>query len=71
MYDVSSSPTQLADDIKSFMQKISAKADQELLTHYPSAWPARSVVQTVSGTRDRSVIVVPGDPTQPFDERQV
>lgn len=71
LYDVNSSPTQLADDIKSFMQKISVKADQELLTHYPTAWPARLVVQTVSGTRDRSVIVVPGDPTQPFDERQI
>jgi 2-methylcitrate dehydratase PrpD len=53
------------------MQKISVAADQALLSHYPKAWPARVVVHARTGTYERLVLYVPGDPQRPFDDRQV
>jgi len=59
------------ENMKGFMAKISVKADEELLRHYPKSWPARLVVATASGKREKLVLHVPGDPERPSDELQV
>jgi 2-methylcitrate dehydratase PrpD len=59
------------EDVKEFMAKISVRADEELLQHYPRSWPARLAVATSSGKREKLVLHVPGDPERPFDELQV
>jgi 2-methylcitrate dehydratase PrpD len=61
----------LPEAIAGFMSKISVKADEELLRHYPRSWPARLAVTTPSGKREKVVLHVPGDPERPFDELQV
>jgi 2-methylcitrate dehydratase PrpD len=71
LYDVGSSASELPDDMRLFMQRVSVMADQTLLTYYPRVWPARIVVHAAGGRRERLVIAVPGDPQRPFDERQV
>jgi len=69
--DVGQAPDQIAVGIQTFMAKISVKADEELLRHYPKSWPARLVVSLPSGKSERLVLHVPGDPERPFDELQV
>jgi len=69
--DVRQTPTSVPAEIRDFMAKISAWADEDLLRHYPKSWPARVVV-TVSGERsEKTVLHVPGDPERAFDESQV
>ena len=69
--DVRQTPTAVPAEIRDFMAKISAWADEDLLRHYPKSWPARVVV-TVSGERsEKTVLHVPGDPERAFDESQV
>jgi 2-methylcitrate dehydratase PrpD len=69
--DIGQAPDGIAVGIKTFMAKISVKADEELLRHYPKSWPARLVVSLPSGKSERLVLHVPGDPERPFDEPQV
>jgi 2-methylcitrate dehydratase PrpD len=61
----------VSGEIGSFMAKVSVKADDDLLHHYPKSWPARLGVTTPTGKHERLVIHVPGDPERPFDEREV
>jgi 2-methylcitrate dehydratase PrpD len=67
VYDLRQSPSDLAPEMKSFMARIRVEADGALLASYPAAWPARVSVATKSGTYERSVVHVPGDPDRPFD----
>src|SRR5207247_737216 len=69
--DIERAPDGIPVGIQTFMAKISVKADEELLRHYPKSWPARLVVSLPSGRSERLVLHVPGDPERPFDETQV
>jgi len=69
--DVRQTPASFPEGIGDFMAKISVGADEDLLQHYPKAWPARLVVSASAGERERLVLHVPGDPERPFDELQV
>ena len=71
MLDIERAPDEIPEGIRIFMTKISVKADEELLRHYPKSWPARLVVLVPSGSREKLVLNVPGDPERPFDEPQV
>ena len=69
--DVRQTPESVPGEIRDFMAKISVRADEGLLRHYPKSWPAHLVVTTASTRREKLVLHVPGDPERPFDESQV
>jgi 2-methylcitrate dehydratase PrpD len=69
--DIEQAAEEIPERIQAFMTKVSVKADDELLRHYPKSWPARLVVSVPSGKREKLVLHVPGDPERPFDEVQV
>ena len=69
--DVRQTPESVPAEILDFMAKISVRADEDLLRHYPKSWPARVVVTTANARREKLVLHVPGDPERPFDESQV
>ena len=69
--DVKEAPRAISEKIRSFMSRVTVKADEGLLEHYPKSWPARLVVSVPSGKQDKLVLHVPGDPERPFDEPQV
>jgi 2-methylcitrate dehydratase PrpD len=46
--DTTHMPEKLPEAISGFMAKISVKADEDLLRHYPESWPARLVELQVS-----------------------
>jgi 2-methylcitrate dehydratase PrpD len=71
LFDLKQAPERVSGEIGAFMAKVTVKADDGLLHHYPRSWPARIEVTTPRGTRERLVIHVPGDPQRPFDESQV
>jgi len=64
-------PASVPASIADFMAKVSVKADEDLLQHYPKSWPARVTVAAAAGKRDKLVLHVPGDPGRPFDESRV
>src|SRR5882762_1924420 len=53
MLDVKQAPDSVSDEIGAFMGRVSVKADDELLRHYPECWPARVRVTASGGKRDR------------------
>jgi 2-methylcitrate dehydratase PrpD len=63
-FDVQQSPTELSSAARGFMSKIKVAADDGLLAEYPRAWPARMRVVASSGTHERTVTHVPGDPAR-------
>jgi 2-methylcitrate dehydratase PrpD len=69
--DVKEAPKAVSEKISTFMSRVTVKADEELLRHYPKSWPARLVVSVPSGEREKLVLHVPGDPERPFEEFQV
>ena len=69
--DIEQAPDGIPERIQDFMTKVSVKADEELLRHYPKSWPAKLVVFVPSGKHEKVVLQVPGDPQRPFDETQV
>ncbi|HMG60277.1 MAG TPA: MmgE/PrpD family protein [Burkholderiales bacterium] len=71
MLDIEQAPDGIPERIQTFMTKVSVKADEELLRHYPKSWPAKLVVSVPSGKREKLVLHVPGDPERPFGESQV
>jgi len=64
-------PKAISEKIRIFMSRVTVKADEDLLGHYPKSWPARLVVAVPSGKQEKLVLHVPGDPERPFDEVQV
>ncbi len=70
-FDVKQVPERVSGEIGAFMAKVTVKADDDLLHHYPKSWPARLGVTTPTGKHERVVIHVPGDPERPFDEREI
>ena len=69
--DVRQTPESVPAEIRDFMAKISVRADEDLLRHYPKSWPARVAVTAASTRHEKLVLHVPGDPERPFDESQV
>ena len=69
--DVRQTPESVPAEIRDFMAKISVRADEGLLRHYPKSWPARVAVTTPSARREKLVLHVPGDPERTLDESQV
>ena len=69
--DAKEAPKAISEKIRIFMSKVTVKADEDLLGHYPGSWPARLVVSVPSGKQEKLVLHVPGDPERPFDEPQV
>lgn len=73
--DASLDPAQVRDSLprvmEVFMTRISVRPDDDLLRHYPQAWPALVSVETRKGRREKLVLHVPGDPERAFDELQV
>lgn len=63
-FDIAQSPPSIPEPVRAFMAKVTVAADAALLAHYPAAWPARVVVRTADGTRERLVLNVPGDPAR-------
>lgn len=70
-FDISQSPPSLPAPVRDFMAKVTVVADPALLAHYPAAWPARLVVRTAAGARERLVLHVPGDPARPLSEAEL
>jgi len=69
--DVRQTPESVPAEIRDFMAKISVRADEDLLRHYPKSWPARVAVTTASARHEKLVLHVPGDPERTLDESQV
>jgi 2-methylcitrate dehydratase PrpD len=73
--DASLDPRQVREamppEMKQLMERTSVKADEDLLRHYPNAWPALVSVETPRVNREKLVLYVPGDPERAFDEFQV
>jgi 2-methylcitrate dehydratase PrpD len=69
--DVRQTPQSLPSDIVEFMEKVSVKADESLMHHYPKSWPARVAVTAAGEAREKTVLHVPGDPERPLDESQI
>jgi 2-methylcitrate dehydratase PrpD len=57
--------------LRDFMARVSVSGDEALLADYPAAWPARVVVETVSGPREQRVTSIPGDPPRAFTQADV
>jgi 2-methylcitrate dehydratase PrpD len=66
-FDIQQSPSDVAAPVAALMNKVTMAADEALLAHYPSAWPARIVVRTAGGAHEQLVVQIPGDPQRPFD----
>jgi len=69
--DVRQTPESVPAEVRDFMAKISVRADEGLLRHYPKSWPAHVVVTTASARHEKLVLHVPGDPERTLDESQV
>jgi 2-methylcitrate dehydratase PrpD len=69
--DVRQTPGSVPAEIRDFMAKISVRADEDLVRHYPKSWPARVAVTAAAARHEKLVLHVPGDPERPFDESQV
>jgi 2-methylcitrate dehydratase PrpD len=70
-FDISQAPEAVPSALQSFMSLIDVSGDEALLADYPQAWPARIAVMTRSGTRERLVRHVPGDPARPLSEGDI
>ena len=70
-FDVKQAPECVSGEIGAFMAKVTVKADDDLLRHYPKSWPARLGITTPREKHEKLVVHVPGDPQRPFDETQV
>jgi len=64
-------PERVSEAVQQLMERISVKADEDFLRHYPGAWPARVTITTPAGKREKLVLHVPGDPGRAFGEAQV
>jgi len=63
--------SQTAPEIPALMAKVKIRPDDSLMREYPAAWPAWVALRTATGTRERLVRLVPGDPARPLDDTQL
>ena len=64
-------PEQTPPEHLAMLAKITVEADEQLMQHYPSRWPAHIEVKAPSGLIRRLVTEIPGDPGRAFDEAQL
>jgi 2-methylcitrate dehydratase PrpD len=69
--DVQQSPPELPSAVRGFMTRIKVTADDGLLPEYPRIWQARVRVVANSGTYERTVTHVPGDPERALSAADV
>jgi 2-methylcitrate dehydratase PrpD len=69
-FDVGQTPAALAAPVAAFMSKINVIGEEKLLAQYPKAWPARVVVEALSGRHERTITHVPGDPARAFSDAE-
>jgi 2-methylcitrate dehydratase PrpD len=69
-FDVAQS-REVPTDVLRFMNKVTVRADESLLTNFPHEWHARVRVRTPQAEHERLVTHVPGDPARPFDARDL
>jgi len=69
--DINQGKDGVPDEVRTFMDRVTVKADDKLLRHYPKSWPARLSVTTPGGVLEKLIVHVPGDPERPFDETQI
>jgi 2-methylcitrate dehydratase PrpD len=70
-FEVQQLPPELPSAVRGFMGKIQVAADDGLLAEYPRLWAARVRVSANSGTHERIVTDVPGDPTRTLSAADV
>jgi 2-methylcitrate dehydratase PrpD len=68
---LSPSPEAVPQPVYAFIRRISVEPDNALLADYPRVWPAHVVVTTASGSHEKRITAVPGDPSRPFGESDV
>jgi 2-methylcitrate dehydratase PrpD len=54
--------------VQSLMSRITVIADDSLLPHYPTEWPARVSLVTSRGRQETLIRHVPGDPARPMSQ---
>jgi 2-methylcitrate dehydratase PrpD len=64
-------PDEVPPELRAFMDRIAVEPDESLLQNYPREWPARVEVTTATGSHERTVAHVPGDPARPLDAASV
>jgi len=69
-FDIRPTP-HTSPEIPALMAKVKIHPDDALMAEYPAVWPARVVVRTAAGTREKLVRHVPGDPARPLDDAQL
>jgi 2-methylcitrate dehydratase PrpD len=69
--DLASAPAMPSSRLRTFMSRITVKADDRLLANYPSQWPASVTLTTVQGRHERRINHVPGDPARPLSEARM
>jgi 2-methylcitrate dehydratase PrpD len=69
-FDVAQS-REVPTDVLRFMNKVTVRADDNLLENFPQQWNARVEVRTLQGERERLIAHLPGDPARPFDARKL
>jgi len=65
--DLSQTKLGLTPPLHAFMDCITLNADVGMLADYPVRWTARVTVVTSTGSHERTVTQVPGDPADTFD----
>jgi len=60
-----------AEALQPLMTRVAVQADAALLADYPRRWPARVVVHTRAGVKERQISDVPGDPARPMTKQQI
>jgi 2-methylcitrate dehydratase PrpD len=58
---------EVPDDVLRFMDKITVRADAEVLQDFPRRWPACLRVRARQGDHERTIVHVPGDPERQLD----
>jgi 2-methylcitrate dehydratase PrpD len=58
-------------DVLRFMNKITVRADENLLNGFPRSWPARVRVRTPQAEHERRLAHIPGDPERSYDLRDL
>jgi len=62
---------EIAADVRDLMARVSVRAEERLLEHYPRNWPAHVTVSARSGEREKLMLCVPGDPERPLGKQGI
>jgi 2-methylcitrate dehydratase PrpD len=70
-YALEQSPAALGEPLRAAMGRVRVIADDSLMAHFPRTWPAKVTVSARSGSHEKLMLHVPGDPERPFAEADV